>query len=42
MTQLMRYMLTTDNMRSPECVVWVREKLTSLGLVDREWWAKPR
>ena len=36
MTQLVRYVLTIDNMRAPECVVWVREQLTGLGLiVDR-------
>ena len=33
MTQLTRYVLTIDNMCAPDCLVWVREQLTGLGLV---------
>ena len=33
MTQLMRYVLTIDNMCAPDCIVWVREQLVGLGLV---------
>ncbi|MBO3272107.1 hypothetical protein [Hymenobacter defluvii] len=33
MTQLLRYVLTIDNMCAPDCIVWVREQLTGLGLV---------
>ena len=33
MTQLVRYMLTIDNMCAPDCMVWVREQLTGLSLV---------
>ena len=34
MTQLVRYVLTIDNMCAPDCVGWVREQLTGL-VVDR-------
>ena len=30
---LVRYVLTIDNMCAPDCIGWVREHLTSLGLV---------
>lgn len=33
MTQLVRYVLTIDNMCAPDCIVWVRAQLTGLGLV---------
>lgn len=33
MTQLMRYVLTIDNMCGPDCIRWVRERLVGLGLV---------
>lgn len=33
MTQLVRYVLTIDNMCAPDCVGWVRKQLTGLGLV---------
>ena len=33
MTQLVRYVLTIDNMCAPDCIVWVREQLVGLGLV---------
>ena len=33
MTQLIRYVLTIDNMCAPDCIVWVREQLVGLGLV---------
>lgn len=33
MTQLLRYVLTIDNMCAPDCIIWVREQLTGLGLV---------
>lgn len=33
MTQLVRYVLSIDNMCAPDCVVWVREQLVGLGLV---------
>ncbi|MCI1189759.1 hypothetical protein MON38_20240 [Hymenobacter sp. DH14] len=33
MTQLLRYVLTIDNMCAPDCIVWVREQLVGLGLV---------
>ena len=33
MTQLVRHVLTIDNMCAPDCVAWVREQLTGLGLV---------
>lgn len=33
LTHLVRYVLTIDNMCAPDCIVWVREQLTGLGLV---------
>ena len=33
MAQLVRYVLTIENMCAPDCVAWVREQLTGLGLV---------
>lgn len=33
MTPLRRYVLTIDNMCAPDCIIWVREQLVSLGLV---------
>jgi hypothetical protein len=33
MTQLVRYVLTIDNMCAPDCIGWVREQLAGLGLV---------
>jgi len=33
MTQLIRYVLTIDNMCAPDCIVWVRGQLMGLGLV---------
>lgn len=33
MTQLLRYVLTIDNMCAPDCIVWVRDQLVGLGLV---------
>lgn len=33
MTQLLRYVLTIDNMCALDCIIWVREQLTGLGLV---------
>lgn len=36
LTQLVRYVLTIDNMCAPDCITWVRDQLTGLGLiVDR-------
>lgn len=34
-TQLVRYVLTIDNMCAPDCAVWVREQLTGLGYAYR-------
>lgn len=36
LAQLVRYRLTIDNMCSPDCLQWVRQELTSLGLVVDE------
>ena len=33
MTPLVRYVLTIDNMCAPDCIGWVRDQLTGLGLV---------
>jgi hypothetical protein len=33
MTQLVRYVLTIDNMCAPDCIVWVREQLVGMGLI---------
>jgi hypothetical protein len=33
MTQLVRYVLSIDNMCAPDCIVWVREQLAGLGLI---------
>jgi hypothetical protein len=33
LTHLVRNVLTIDNMCAPDCIAWVREQLTGLGLV---------
>ncbi len=33
LTQLVRFDLTIDNMRSPDCLGWVRQQLAALGLL---------
>jgi hypothetical protein len=33
LTHLVRYVLTIDNMCTPDCIAWVRGQLAGLGLV---------